>query len=403
MMDRRSWLLGVTSAALLNPATIARAVAQPVRAFEPYTIDFGPDLVADLHARLDRVRWADIPFASGWSAGTDDQTLRDLVRYWREDYDWFAVQRQLNSLEHLRGPIENDPLHLIRVRSPGDGPKMPLLLIHGWPSSFVEFLSAARRLTAPGTGFELIIPSLPGFALSAAPSEPGVGYDRIAQRLHQMMTELGYARYGVQGGDWGALIGTQIARRYPDSVVGLHLNFVAVAPPPPGGTEPSPAEIEYRQMRERFQAEETGYSSIQGTRPQTLAYAQADSPVGLLAWILEKYWAWGDHRGDLWSAFDRDSVLTTAMLYWLPNRILSAARIYYETRQQTGAPGGRVEVPTAYARFPAEPWSPPPEVVGRSYNLVRFNEFARGGHFPAWEQPEPWSADVAEFFSRLAP
>src|SRR5690606_15814232 len=175
-------------------------------------------------------------------------------------------------------------------------------------------------------------------------------------------------------------------------------------PPPPDGVEPSEAEAAYRAARARFQATETGYSSIQGSRPQSLAYAQQDSPVGFLAWILEKYWAWSDHGDDLWDTFERDDLLTTAMLYWLPGRILSSARIYYETSNpvaNSGLAGGRVTVPTGYARYPAEPWGPPREVVERSYELVHYAEPARGGHFPALEQPELWSADVHAFYSGL--
>jgi epoxide hydrolase len=194
-----------------------------------------------------------------------------------------------------------------------------------------------------------------------------------------------------------------MARRFPEAIVGLHVSFVASAPQPPDGTEPSPEELEYRERRARFQSEETGYSSIQGTRPQSLAYAQQDSPVGWLAWMLEKYRAWSDHRGDLWSVYSRDDVLTTAMLYWLPNRILSAARIYYESSHQprSAGPAGPVRVPTGYAKYPAEPWSPPREVVSRTYNLVHYSEHERGGHFPALEQSRTWAGDVAEFFTSL--
>ncbi len=217
------------------------------------------------------------------------------------------------------------------------------------------------------------------------------------------MGELGYERYGVQGGDWGAIIATQMARLYPDALVGLHLNFVAAVPPPPDGVEPSPEEIAYREARSRFQRDETGYSGIQGTRPQSLTYAQQDSPVGWLAWMLEKYWAWSDHGDDLWDTFSRDDILTTAMLYWIPGRILSAARLYYESRNPIGGGqvGGRVEVPTGYARFPAEPWAPPLEIVERTYNVVHYSEPVRGGHFPALEQPELWAAEVAGFFDSL--
>lgn len=402
-MNRRQALSALSGALVAGSFPRQGSAAPRIRStaeFTPFAIDFPRALLDDLRGRVERFRWPDQGFEEGWATGTDERALRDLVDYWLNDYEWYRIQERLNGFSHFRGEVEGDALHLVRV---GPGRRsIPLLLLHGWPSSFLEFLPSASILgeSASGAGFELIIPSLPGFALSDPPSRPGVGADGIAQRLHRMMLELGFTRYGVHGGDWGAIIGTQLARRYPEAIAGLHLNFVASAPPPPNGEPPSSEEVEYRERRERFQRDETGYSSIQGTRPRTLSYAQTDSPVGLLAWIVEKYWAWGDHRGDLMSVFDRDTLITTAMLYWLPNRVFSAARIYYETRTE-GLQGGFVEVPTAYADFPQEPWGPPPEVVARSYNLVRVRSFPRGGHFPALEQTGRWAADVAEFFTGI--
>lgn len=396
---------GATRVPPLRAAPIGRGPG--ARTLEPFEVRFGPKRIEDLHRRIDAMRWPEIPFETGWAAGTDEGVLRELVDYWRGGYDWFAVQREMNRLEHLRGPVEGEQLHCVVYRGANSTGRAPLLLLHGWPSSFWEFHRAAPLLArgaggAPGR--DVVVPSLPGFVFSEAPRRPGMDPTRIAGRLHLLMRELGFQRYGVQGGDWGAIIGTQMARLQPRAVVGLHLNFVSSAPAPPDGAAPSEAEQEYRRRRARFQGEETGYSAIQGTRPQTLAYALQDSPVGWLAWMLEKYWAWSDHRGDLWSTFRRDDLLTTAMLYWLPGSILSASRLYYETsyRRAGDAPRGRVEVPTGYARFPAEPWSPPRDVVERTYNLVHYSEHPRGGHFPALEQPEAWSAEVARFFAALS-
>jgi pimeloyl-ACP methyl ester carboxylesterase len=217
------------------------------------------------------------------------------------------------------------------------------------------------------------------------------------------MKELGYQHYGVQGGDWGAIIGTALALLRPDSVDGLHITFVHPPPPLPEGETPSEEEQTYLAERKKFDAEETGYGQIQRTKPQTLAYAHTDSPVGLLAWILEKFWAWSDHGNDLWQTFNRDRLLTNAMLYWLPGCMLSAARLYYETfhHMPKDLRKGRVSVPTGFARFPAEPWSPPRRVVARQYNLVYYSEPSKGGHFAAMEQPELWAMDVAAFFSQI--
>ena len=370
----------------------------------PFRIEFTERAIADLHRRIDSTRWPEVSIDEGWDAGTNDAVLRDLVRYWRNDYDWFAQQERLNALTHLRGPIEGEELHCILYTGPGSEQRIPLLLIHGWPGSIVEFLKAAERLAAGvdgGPGFDLVVPSLPGFGFSQAPRSPGMHPGTIAARLHLLMAELGYDRYGVQGGDWGAIIGTALALQQPDALLGLHVNFVGGGPPPADG-EMSEDERAYRERQQAFQATETGYSLIQGTRPQTLTYAQNDSPVGLLAWILEKFWVWSDHDEDLWNTFDRDQLLTNVMLYWLTGTALSAARIYYEMRHGGDAwLAGRVTVPTAYARYPSEPWAAPREVVERRYNLVRMTEPPRGGHFAALEQPAAYAADVASFFADL--
>lgn len=372
----------------------------------PFRIEFTQKHIEDLHRRIDATRWPTLPFDTGWSSGTNDQVLRDLVKYWRHEYDWLEIQEQLNRLTHLRGPIDGEELHCVVYRSSGGGHRPPLLLLHGWPSSFVEFLDAAEMLVQGidgQPGFDLVVPSLPGFGLSEAPRTPGIHAGRIAARMHGLMNELGYQRYGVQGGDWGAIIATSLALQHPDAVDGLHITFVHPVPSLREGETPSEEERIYLTYRKNFDAEETGYSQIQRTRPQSLAYAQMDSPVGFLAWILEKFWAWSDHESDLWQTFNRDRFLTNVMLYWLSGCVLSAARLYHETfhHMPKGLRTGRVEVPTGYAKFPAEPWSPPRGAVARQYHLVHYNEVPKGGHFAAMEQPALWTRDVATFFSRI--
>lgn len=371
----------------------------------PFRIDFSERAIADLHRRIDATRWPELGYDLGWTTGTNDAVLRALVRYWRRDYDWFAVQAQLNRLAHLRGPIEGEQLHCVVYAGPGSERRLPVLLLHGWPGSFVEFLDAAELLAAGvdgGPGFDLVVPSLPGFAFSEAPRAPGLHPGRIAERMHALMRTLGFERYGVQGGDWGGIIGPALAQRHPEAVIGLHVNFGTARLPAAEESELTTAEREHRERRRRFEAEETGYSRIQGTRPQTLAYGLQDSPVGLLAWILEKFWVWSDHGDDLWDTFDRDRLLTNVMLYWLTGSVLSAARIYYETSHMAEQLlDGPVTVPTAYARFPGEPFNPPREAMARAFNLVRYSEPAHGGHFAAMEQPALFAADVTQFFGAL--
>lgn len=386
---------------------VASVFAEPASfRLEPFRIDYSRDRIEDLHRRIDAMMWPEMPFDTGWSAGTNDEVLRDLVHYWRHEYDWFDVQDALNELDHFQVPIEGERLHFVWYRGTGERQNIPLLLLHGWPSSFLEFVEAAPLLvegTDGAPGFDVVVPSLPGFVFSEAPRAPGMHIGKMADRMHGLMRELGYERYGVQGGDWGAAIGVELAQKYPDSVAGLHYVLAASAELPE--TSPEERERVYITRRNRHEAEETAYYALQATKPQTLAYALQDSPVGLLAWILEKYWGWTDHGEDLWDRLDRDAVLTTVMLYWLTGHVLSAARIYYERRHRRpeDQSTGPVPVPTAYARFPKEPWAPPRSLVNPDWkaNLVRYTEMPRGGHFPALEEPELYTKDVAAFFSEL--
>lgn len=380
------------------------AAGQDGTGMAPFRIEYGWDRIHELHRRLDAMTWPEMPFDTGWSAGTSDRVLRDLVRYWRHEYNWFIVQAELNRLEHYRVPIEGEQLHFVWYRGEGERQPFPLLLLHGWPSSFLEFTRAAPALMRGvdgQPGFDLVVPSLPGFALSDAPRTPGRHVGRVADHMHLMMRTLGYDRYGVQGGDWGAVVAVEMARRYPNSVAGLH--FVAAPSAELPEVPRDEAERAFTARRRQFDANETAYFELQSTKPQTLAYALQDSPVGLLAWILEKYWAWTDHDGDLWERLDRDHVLTTAMLYWLTGRTLSAARIYYETRQMLPEDWSRgpISVRTGYARFPREPWGPPRSLASPDWvaNLVHYADMPRGGHFPALEEPVLWAGDVAAFFA----
>ncbi len=367
--------------------------------YRPFRIEFTERAIADLHRRIDATRWPQLPFATGWDAGTDDATMNQLVRYWRREFDWFAVQRRLNQYAQIRGPVGGDEeLHAVLLT--GGGARIPLLLMHGWPGSFIELLPAAERLA--DEGFDVVVPSLPGFGFSDAPRAPGAHPGYIAERMHMLMSDLGYARYGVQGGDWGAHIGARLARAHPEAVVGLHLNFPAGLVPRVEHVGPSAEEADWERRMAEFRAREGAYGRLQRTKPQTLGYALLDSPVGLLAWMLEKFHGYSDHRGDLWGTIDRETLLANVTLYWLTGTALSSARLYYEAEHETPPyVPPRCEVPTAFARYPGEPWDVPHEVLERSYQLVRWTELERGGHFAALEQPERFAADVGEFFRSL--
>ena len=386
----------------------------------PFRIEFGPRAIEDLHRRLDAARWPAVPFDTGWSAGTNDAVLRDLVDYWRRDFDWFAVQERLNAFPHIRAPIAqpalstveggDEELHAVLLTR-GGPPRIPVVLLHGWPGSFIELLPAAQRLVEDGAdgspGADVVVPSLPGFGFSDAPRGPGMHPGRIAERIHGLMRLLGYERYGVQGGDWGAIVGARLARAHPEAVLGLHLNFPAGLVPLEDGVTPTAEEAAYQQRLARWREDESGYSHLQGTKPQTLAYALTDSPVGLLAWILEKFWRYSDRAtgegDDLWQTFSRDDLLANVTLYWLTGSALSSARTYYERNNEEPPhrPTTRVEVPTALANYPAEPWAAPRALLERSFNLVRWTDQPAGGHFAALEQPDLFAADVRAFFDSL--
>ena len=367
---------------------------------QPFRIDFGKDAVADLHRRLDAMRWPDMPFDTNWSQGTNDRVLRELVHYWRQTYDWTAVQDNLNQLTHVRGPIAGEQVHCVLYTGKAPRRRFPLLMMHGWPGSFLEFKYAAPLLAQQG--FDLVVPSLPGYAFSEPSKSQGMNTHRAAERMHLLMRELGYEHYGIQGGDWGALIGTIQAAQQPAAVVGLHLNFAPRVASVPNAS-PQPVQTATSDAPAQPRLRDDGYQGIQRNSPQSLGYALEDSPVGFLSWILWRYWIQSDHApdADLWNTFKRDDILTTTMVYWLPRRVLSSLRLYWETFtnvQTPDSPFERVTVPTGYARFKG---SVSRATMEGGFNLVQYTEPPRGGHYAALEQPELFATDVGAFFSML--
>ncbi|MCK6565255.1 MAG: epoxide hydrolase [Dehalococcoidia bacterium] len=374
----------------------------PPRSFR---IDVPESDLDDLRHRLEQTRWPEPIPGSGWDYGAGVGYLRSLCDYWRTEYDWRFHERVLNTHPQYLCEVDGVDIHYWHVRGEGSGP-LPLLLIHGWPGSIVEFLDVMGPLSAPAAfgasgapSFDLVIPSLPGFGFGGKPREPGWGVSRIAAAFHSLMTrELGYSRYAVQGGDWGGIIGAKMASQFGSSMVGAHLNFVIAMPP----GEMNGEEKAFWEQRNRFQAQETAYSNVQGTKPDSLTVAQSDSPAGLAAWIIEKFRAWSDCGGDVERAFTRDQLLTNLMFYWLPNSAASAARIYYESMRDPGAFFfEKVETPTGVAVFPEEPWRVPRRWAEARFNVVRWTEMPRGGHFAAMEEPALLVDDIRAFFAEL--
>ena len=377
---------------------------------EPFRVEVPDAVLSDLGERLARTRWPDQIEAYGWRQGAELGAVKRYVAYWADGYDWRSAEADLNRLSHFTAPAGGLRIHFVHERSLHEG-ATPLLIQHGWPGSFFEFHKIVEMLTRPerhggdpGDAFHVVAPSLPGYAFSEAPREPGMHPGAVGEVMHELMRDvLGYERYAVQGGDWGAVVASAIAHRHPESVVGLHLNMQGYRAKTGGGARSLDEEEKawLAKAREVF-AEHMAYFAIQGTRPTSLGYGLTDSPAGLLGWFLEKFTAWTDCDGDLENAVTRDEFLTNLMLYWVTGSIASAARIYYEHLHTGGrgtlAAGERIEVPTAMAVFPREILVGPRQWVERAYNIVRWTEMPRGGHFAALEQPGLLAADIRAFF-----
>ncbi|MFE9097387.1 epoxide hydrolase family protein [Streptomyces sp. NPDC007264] len=385
----------------------------------PFRLAIPQSDLDDLHDRLDRTRWPDQLPGVGWAYGVPRDYLRELVRYWRHDYDWRAAEARLNEWPQFTTEIDGAQVHFAHVRSP-EPDATPLVVTHGWPGSIVEFLDIVGPLADPAAhggdradAFHVVVPGIPGFGLSGPTRDTGWEAGRVADAWVELMDRLGYRRFGAQGGDWGAGISRELGRAHPDRVIGVHLNLL------PGAqqtTEPTPGELAALSPRERertlvswqrweaWQREGAGYAHLHSTRPQTLAYALTDSPVGQLAWIVEKFREWTDSAELPEEAVDRDRLLTNVMLYWLTGTAGSASRIYYERAHASGraaAPAEPSDAPTALAVFPAELQLPLRHRAERTENIVRWTEFDRGGHFAAMEEPDLLVDDVRAFFRHL--
>ena len=377
----------------------------------PYRIDVPEAELEDLRERLGRTRWPAEVEGVGWSRGVPVGYLKELAEHWRTAYDWREHEARLNRLPQFTTTVDGANLHFLHVHSP-EPQATPLLLIHGWPGSIVEFLEMIGPLTDPaGHGgdpadaFHLVIPSLPGFGFSGPLSEPGWGHDRIAAAFAELMARLGYDRYGVQGGDVGAFVGPLVAREAPDRVLGVHVNALVTFPSgdPAELDGLSGAEQQRLARMQHFQDEMMGYGHIQGTRPQTLAYALNDSPAGRLAWIVEKFKEWTDPSAELpEDAVDRDHLLTNVSIYWFTATAGSSANLYYENAHDPGAwePKARGTVPTGVAVSLTQDVAVR-RLAERDHNVVHWSEFDRGGHFAAMEAPEFLVGDVRAFFRGL--
>ncbi len=385
---------------------------------EPFTIAIPDADLRDLHARLDQTRWAVDPGNSDWRYGVERGWLEDMVRYWREDYDWRAVETRLNHMPQYKVVIDGVPIHFAHIRGKGENP-MPLLLVHGWPWTFADFEGVVGLLTDPeahggnpADSFDLVIPSLPGHGFSMPLTKTGLDVPSHVDLFAKLMREVhGYARFAVGGGDWGAAITNLLAHTHPDKVIGL----LATIPFFPGLDLNLVSREDYapgEQWMLARQAESgptvVSHFTVQSTDPQTLAYALVDSPVGTAAWLWERRRSWSDCDGDLLNAYDREFLCTLASIYWLTRTIGTSLRLYFEHAVAGGLPfkplhhrKPAIEVPCGYAIGPKEVMLIPRKLAEGGTNLQRWKVLPKGGHFSFAEQPELLAGELREFFRPL--
>jgi len=400
MRDARFRSAAVLAALLVNAAPL---VAQP--AVERFTIDVPEAVLTDLDDRLARTRWPDQLPGTDWSYGADTAYLRELVDHWQRGYDWRAEERRLNRFEHYRASIDGTRIHFVHAKS-RDPNAIPVLLLHGWPSSFVQMLDIIPLLTDPAAhgmpgapSFHVVAASLPGFGFSDIPSRPGVGFATSAELMAKLMHDaLGYERYGVRGSDLGGVIVRQMALLHPEQVIGVHLTGIIGGA---GGQPPyTAAEQKFIDAAAAIEPE-IAYARLQMSKPQTLAHSLNDSPVGLAAWIIEKFRAWSDSNGDVETRFSKDELITNLMVYWVTGTAPSSVRMYYDfVREPQKA--GRVEVPVGMLMSTKDLFPAAPREFGeRLLNVQHWVETDTGGHFLEWEEPEIVARDMQTFFGGL--
>jgi pimeloyl-ACP methyl ester carboxylesterase len=376
-------------------------------AIRPFRLSIPESAIADLRQRLDRTRWPERETVDDWSQGTPLKALRELTDYWAKEYDWRRCEARLNGFDQYITEIDGLDIHFIHVRSPHPQ-AMPIILTHGWPGSVIEFMDVIAPLTDPvahggreGDAFHVVVPSLPGYGFSGKPDRPGWGVDRIGRAWAELMQRLGYARWFAQGGDWGAIITTEMGGQAPEGLAGIHTNMPLARPTAEDYRDPDPEVEAARIAGQKYKDHDSGYSRIQSTRPQSIGYGLVDSPVALAGWIYEKMWSWTDNAGSPLDALSMDQILDNIMLYWLPGTGAAAARLYWQSAEAFGR-SAQVQVPAGVSTFPREITRVPRKWAERILqNIVYWNEAPRGGHFAAWEQPAIFVEELRNCFALM--
>lgn len=376
-------------------------------AIKPYQINVPQTVLSDLLERLKDTRWPDEVKGSGWSMGTNLDYMRELTDYWQHQYDWRKQEAKLNEFKQFKAEVDGLGIHFIHERGQGPNP-IPIVITHGWPGSFFEICKLIPLLTDPASyggdpadSFDVIVPSLPGYGFSDRPRERGMMSSRRAAELWvKLMTEvLGYKRFAAAGGDFGSIVTQYIAADHPELLIGIHLTYIGHYASIPDPSELSEAERRYLGALQQWSMREGGYYMIHSTKPQTLSYGLNDSPVGLAAWVAEKFQSWTDSDGGIEWRITRDELLTNIMIYWVTETIGSSVRTYFDNEPQKLEP--LPAVPAAFAAFPKDLNPPPREWVERRVHLQQWTEMPRGGHFAAMEEPELLAEDMRAFFSRF--
>ena len=372
----------------------------------PFTAHVPDAAIADLHQRLDLVRWPERETVGDWTQGVPLAAMQELVRYWRQEYDWRGGEARFNAHPQFVTEIDGLDIHFIHVRSPHPH-AMPLILTHGWPGSVVEFLEVIGPLTDPPAhggraedAFHVVVPSLPGYGFSGKPAATGWGGERIGRAWAELMRRLGYTRWFAQGGDWGSIVTTAMGGQAPDGLAGIHVNLPIGRPTAEDRLVDTPEVRAALAAGAHYASAEAGYSTQQKTRPQTIGYGLVDSPVALAAWIYEKMWAWTDNDGRPEDALSLDTILDNITLYWMTGAGASAARLYWESFG--GVEYLPVALPSAVSNFPKEITKAPRAWAERLMtNLVYWGETTRGGHFAAWEEPDLFVEEVRKAFALM--
>lgn len=374
-----------------------------VRSFH---VDIRTEVLDDLRVRVRQTRWPDEITKSGWTYGASLSYMKELARYWVEEFDWRAVERSINLHPNFIARIDGYDVHFLYIK--GKGRKsIPLIITHGWPGSFLEMMKLIPLLTdATEPTFDLVIPSMPGYGFSQKVSAPGCNVFLMAELWCKLMRELGYESFGAQGGDFGASISTALALRHSKHLLGVHLNYIpgSYSPYLRPGESLTPEEVKYEKDADHWYDREGAYSHQQRTKPLTLSYGLNDSPVGLCAWLIEKYHGWADCRENIENVFTKDELLANATLYWVTETIHSSIRLYNENSKvpMRFTKDDFVKTPVGISHFPLEEPFPPRRYIERGFNITHWTSMPAGGHFAAMEQPELLAKDIRKFFGGLS-